>query len=41
MTTLQFETQAVCENAAQTVNQMNVRSAASSLAVTSSCIQQK
>jgi hypothetical protein len=28
MTTLQFQTQAVCENAAKTVNQMNVRSAA-------------
>ena len=41
MTTLQFQTQAVCENAAKTVDQMNVRSAASSLAVTSSCIQQK
>ena len=41
MTTLQFQTQAVCENAAKTVNQMNVRSAASNLAVTSSCIQQK
>ncbi len=41
MTTLQFQTQAVCENAAKIVNEMNVRSAASTLAVTSSCIQQK
>ena len=40
-TTLQFQTQAGCENAARTVNQMSIRSAASSLAVTSSCIQQK
>jgi hypothetical protein len=41
VTTLQFQTQAACENAAKTVNQMTIRSAASSLAVTSSCIQQK
>jgi hypothetical protein len=39
--TLQFQTQAACENAANTVNLMTIRSAASSLAVTSSCIQQK
>jgi hypothetical protein len=41
VTTLQFQTQASCENAAKTINQMTVRSAASSLTVTSSCIQQK
>jgi hypothetical protein len=39
--TLQFQTQAGCENAAKTVNEMTIHSAASSLAVTSSCIQQK
>jgi hypothetical protein len=41
ITTLQFQNQASCENAAKTVNQMTMHSAASSLAVTSSCIQQK
>jgi hypothetical protein len=41
VTTLQFQTQAGCENAATTVNQMTIHSAASSLAATSSCFQQK
>jgi hypothetical protein len=41
MTTLQFQTQASCENAAKTVNQMTAHSAASSVTVTSSCVQQK
>jgi hypothetical protein len=41
ITTLQFQTQVSCENAAKIVNQMTIRSAASSLAVTSSCVQQK
>jgi hypothetical protein len=41
VTTVQFQTQAGCENAAKMVDQMTIHSAASSLAVTSSCIQQK
>jgi hypothetical protein len=36
--TLQFQTQAGCEAAAKTVDQLTIHSAASSLAATSSCI---